>query len=73
MQPEFCMAQVGTPVGVGKPVLWEPNPNLASPLHGKARRENERVVRGGRRERGRRFGLLYAQRELFPARPELII
>jgi len=70
------MAQVGTPVGVRKPVLWEPNSNLGSPLHGEARREDERAVRGGRGERGGaggRFGLLYAQRELFPARPGLII
>jgi len=46
------MAQVGTPVGVRKPVLWEPNSNLGSPLHGEARREDERAVRGGRGERG---------------------
>jgi len=52
VQPEFCMAQVGTPVGVRKPVLWEPNSNLGSPLHGEARREDERAVRGGRGERG---------------------
>lgn len=47
------------------------HPNWTNPLHGEARRENERVVGGGRERGG--VGLLYAQREPFPARPGLII
>ena len=50
------------------------HPDWTNPLHGEARRENERVVGGGReRGRGGGVGSLYTQREPFPARLGLII
>lgn len=65
------MAQVGMPVCVRKPVLWDSIRIGRTPYMAKQDGRMRELWEG--EERGGGVGLLYAQREPFPARPGLII